>query len=68
MLREIDKDTSCKILIDTLLDEKQHPEIRAGKFVSLKRHQYLCTACKLVVDDRDFHNLREDGVRLSGLF
>jgi hypothetical protein len=30
VLGEIDKDTSCKILIDVLSDEKQHPEIRAG--------------------------------------
>ena len=30
VLGEIDKDVSSQILIDTLLDEKQHPEIRAG--------------------------------------
>jgi hypothetical protein len=30
VLAEIDKDVSCQILIDTLLDKEQHPEIRAG--------------------------------------
>jgi len=30
VLEEIDKDDSCQILIDTLLDKEQHPEIRAG--------------------------------------
>ncbi|RJS71999.1 hypothetical protein CW714_05065 [Methanophagales archaeon] len=30
VLGEIDKDVSCQILIDTLLDKEQHPEIRAG--------------------------------------
>ena len=30
VLGEIDKDDSCQILIDTLLDKEQHPEIRAG--------------------------------------
>lgn len=30
VLGEIDKDTSCQILIDTLLDKEQNPEIRAG--------------------------------------
>ncbi|MFQ6091187.1 MAG: HEAT repeat domain-containing protein [bacterium] len=30
VLVEIDKDPSCQILIDTLLDTEQHPEIRAG--------------------------------------
>lgn len=30
VLGEIDKDASCQILVDTLLDDKQHPEIRAG--------------------------------------
>lgn len=29
-LGEIDKDASCQILIDTLLDKEQHPEIRTG--------------------------------------
>lgn len=30
VLAEITTDTSCKILIETLLDDNQHPEIRAG--------------------------------------
>lgn len=30
VLGEINKDASCQILIDTLLDKEQHPEIRAG--------------------------------------
>ena len=30
VLGEIDKDASCQILIDTLLDNEQHSEIRAG--------------------------------------
>ncbi len=30
VLGEIHEDVSCQILIDTLLDKKQHPEIRAG--------------------------------------
>jgi len=30
VLGEIDKDASCQILVDTLLDKEQHPEIRAG--------------------------------------
>jgi len=30
VLGEIDKEASCQILIDTLLDKEQHPEIRAG--------------------------------------
>lgn len=30
VLGEIDKDSSCRILIDNLLDNEQHPEIRAG--------------------------------------
>lgn len=30
VLGEIDKDASCQILVDTLLDNEQYPEIRAG--------------------------------------
>ncbi len=30
MLGEIDKNTTCQILIETLLDKEQHPDIRAG--------------------------------------
>lgn len=30
VLGEIHEDTSCQVLIDTLLDREQHPEIRAG--------------------------------------
>jgi HEAT repeat protein len=30
VLGEIDKNASCQILINTLLDKEQHPEIRAG--------------------------------------
>ncbi|MCL0074136.1 HEAT repeat domain-containing protein, partial [Dehalococcoidia bacterium] len=30
VLGEIDEDVSCRILVDTLLDNQQHPEIRAG--------------------------------------
>lgn len=35
VLAEIDRPDSCKILINTLLDKKQHPEIRAGAAWSL---------------------------------
>jgi hypothetical protein len=35
VLGEIDKDASCEILIDILLDKKQPPEIRAGAAWSL---------------------------------
>jgi hypothetical protein len=30
VLGEIDKNTTCQILIETLLDKEQHPDIRAG--------------------------------------